>query len=223
MYSDDVFDRMAIEKDELAAPQLASNGPSTSAVTQRYAAAQQNADDQYDAHLAAGSFIRHDDHRSFDHKAAVPHPPSNGNGWPGPGQPPPWWPPTKGGGSGGGGGGSGGGSGSGSGSGNGPPSWFKNWWQQQRGKMQRGGSSGGGARLGGSQLAGPGALGNIPQLGNVPIAQSPPTSGPNPILLVVLLGGAGVGGYLLYHKLKLAKHQNAELASGKDPTPDAAT
>jgi hypothetical protein len=222
MYSDDVFDRMAIAKGELAAPDHAATGsPPTSPATQALVAEQDAAHDQYDAHLAAGSFIRHNDQRSLDHKAAVPHPgDGNGGGWPGPGQPPPWWPPTKG----GGGNGSGGGSGGGGTSGNGPPSWFKNWWQkqqQQRGGMQRGG--GGGARIGGGQLAGPGALGNIPQLGKVPIAQAQPSTGPNPIVVVVLLAGAGTGGYLLYHKLKLAKHQNAELSQGKDPTPDAAT
>ena len=38
MYSDDVFDRMAIAKDELAAPPSSRRkAPSTSAVTQQYA------------------------------------------------------------------------------------------------------------------------------------------------------------------------------------------
>jgi hypothetical protein len=220
---DDVFDRMDYAKDELAQPDYAANAGTRSPRTQRLVDAQEAGHDQYDAHLASGSFIRHDDPRSFEGKAAyVPHGGNggDGNGWPGPGQPPPWWPPTKGGG--GSGGGNGGGSGGGNGSG--PPGWFKKWWQQhgsQRGGSQRGG--GGGARLGGSQLAGPGALGNFPKLGDVPIAQSSPSTGPSPIVTIVVLGGIGIGGYLLYHKLKLAKHQNAELAKGKDPTPDAAT
>jgi hypothetical protein len=230
MSIDDVFDRMANAKGELAQPDYASDAGTLSPRSRQLVDAQEAGHDQYDSHLASGSFIRHDDSRPFEDKAAyVPHGGNggDGSGWPGPGQPPPWWPPTKGGGGGSGGGGSGsGGSGSGgSGNGSGPPGWFKKWWQQQRqrGGMQRGGS--GGARgIGGGQLAGPGSLGNIPKLGDVPIAPAGTTStGPSPIVLMIVLGGAGIGGYLLYHKLKLAKHQNAELAKGKDPTPDAAT
>jgi hypothetical protein len=214
MTVDDVFDLTAASKDELAAQHFAAHAGEPSAATQDLLSTQEAAHDQYDEHIAHGSRTIHHDGRSFEDKAnAVPQPPSNGNGWPGPGNPPPWWPPTK-----GGGGSSGGGSGNGSGGG--PPGWFKKWAQNQKQKRSGGG---GGQRIGGGQLAGPSALGNIPQLGKVPLAQPGASTGPSPIIVVVVLASLGVGGYLLYHKLKLAKHQNAELASGKDPTPDAAT
>jgi hypothetical protein len=217
---DDVFALMAQSKDDLAARRFAAGAGDPSPATQHLRDAQEAAHDQYDLHIAHSSGTQHHDGRSFEDKAnAVPHPPSNGNGsgWPGPGQPPPWWPPTKGG------GGNGGGS-SGNG-GSGPPGWFKKWWQQQQ---QRGGSrggQGGGSRgIGGGQLAGPGSLGGFPKLGNVPLAPAGATSSaPSPIIIVIVLASLGVGAYLLYHKLKLAKHQDAQLAAGKEPAKDDAS
>jgi hypothetical protein len=218
MSIDDTFAAIDAARSELATERFAADhAGAISPVSRQLATDLERGHDQYDHHIAHGSRTMHHDQRPLEEKA-VPHDPGDGNGWPGPGQPPPWWPPTKGG------GGNGGGSGSGSG-GNGPPSWFKKWWQQQqhRGGMQRGG---GGARGGGGggHLAGPGSIGNVPQLGKVPIPPPGSTSsGASPIVILLVLASAGVGGYLLWHKLKLAKHQNAELAAGKEPTKDDAS
>jgi hypothetical protein len=218
---DDVFASIDAARSELeGSPTFASDhAGAISPVSRQLAAELAQGHDQYDQHIAHASRTMHHDQRPFEDKAnAVPHDPGNGNGsgWPGPGQPPPWWPPTK-----GSGGGSGGGTGNGSG---GPPSWFKKWWQQQRqrGGMQRGG---GGARgLGGGGLAGPGSIGNVPQLGKVPIAPAGATSGGgSPVVIILIVASLGIGGYLLWHKLKLAKHQDAQIAAGRKPDADNAT
>jgi hypothetical protein len=41
-------------------------------------------------------------------------------------------------------------------------------------------------------------------------------------VLVIVLAGVGVGGYFLWHKLRLAKHQDAQLAKGEKPAADEA-
>ena len=86
------------------------------------------------------------------------------------------------------------------------------------------GGKGGGGKGGG--LAGPGALGKFPLLGNLPIggAGTPgaPQAGGSPITMVIIVVGLAIGGYLLWHKLRMAKHQDSQLDKGKKPTLDAA-
>jgi len=115
----------------------------------------------------------------------------------------------SGGGGGGGGGSGGGGGGGGSGGGGGK------WWQR-RPRFGRGGSSGGG------RLAGPGALGNVPLLGPVPVGTTPTSSQSSPTPLLLLLAGLGVGGYLLWHKLRMAHHEEGELDKDEESSSHAA-
>jgi hypothetical protein len=228
MSTGDVFDSIDAVRNELATPTFAADhAGAISPVTRQLASDLELGHDTYDAHMAHASGTMHHDQRPLEHKAGpafVPHGGNGGDGgsgWPGPGQPPPWWPPGK-----GNGGGGTGGSGNG-GSGSGPPSWFKKWWQNQQQQRGRGGAGGaGGARgLGGAGLAGPGAIGNVPQLGKVPIPPpgSSTSGGASPIVILLVLASLGVGGYLLWHKLKLAKHQDAQLAAGQKPDADSAT
>lgn len=70
-------------------------------------------------------------------------------------------------------------------------------------KQKRGGSKGGG----GSNAIGPKGLGNVPNLGNVPIPTQA-TATPSPILIVLVLGALGLGGWYWWHKAHLAKEQD---------------
>lgn len=100
----------------------------------------------------------------------------------------------------------------------GRPSWFTNWLaNRNRGTTVRyiGGGGGGG------RLLGPSALGNIPLAGNVP-AGSTSTGGGSPLLLFAIVAVVGVGGYFLWHKLRMARHEDKQLDQGKEPDSNAA-
>jgi hypothetical protein len=223
MSIDDTFGAIDDVRNELATESFAADrAGAISPASRQLAGDLERGHDTYDEHIAHSSRTMHHDQSSYESKAnAVPHDPGDGSGWPGPGSPPPWWPPGKGN------GGNGGGGTGGSGSGSGPPSWFKKWWQQQQQKRggQQGGGGGGARGLGGGGLAGPSSIGNVPQLGKVPIPPpgSTSSSGGSPIVILLVVASLGVGGYLLWHKLKLAKHQDAQIASGKAPDADNAT
>ena len=110
--------------------------------------------------------------------------------------------------------------GSGSTSGSGPPTWWKNWVANHGGRFGgsrpiriSGGSSGG-------RLLGPNALGQTPLLGNVPAGAT--SSGPSPILLIGIVAVAGVGGYLLWHKLRMSRAEDKQLDQGKETGANAA-
>lgn len=67
-------------------------------------------------------------------------------------------------------------------------------------------------------LAGPGSIGGAQMLpGTTTAAGSPTTSGPSPIVIILILSVVGVSGYLLYHKLRMAKHQETQLDKGETP------
>lgn len=108
----------------------------------------------------------------------------------------------------------------GSTSGSGPPTWWKNWVANHGGKFGggsrpiriSGGSSGG-------RLLGPSALGQTPLLGNVPAGAT--SSGPSPILLIGIVAVAGVGGYLLWHKLRMSRAEDKKLDQGEESNANA--
>lgn len=184
-----VWDSIDNVRDELAAPSFAADAGVPSIATQQFRdeAAQRAAD--YDLGLAIATRSRPHDQRDLEDKLATSTPTPPGNG-------------------------SGGTSGNGSGSSSGPPSWFKKWSQKQRNR-------GGGGRArglgGGGGLAGPNALGKF-SLPNVPAGAAAPTStGPSPIVIVGLLAIAGVGGYFLWHKLRVSRAVDKKLDAGGEP------
>lgn len=232
-----VFDRVDAERNELERPRFVSHLPGPAPISAQLAADQAAHLDQRDYHLAIASSVRHHDHRPLDSKVNPNLQQGQGGNGGGSGSGGGFCnckspaeraycfthgtcnPPGGPGGGGQGGGGSGGGTSGGGGkppvSGGGPPSWFKQWQRNQGGR----GAGGGGG------LLGPNALGGLKLLPNVPIGapgSQPTSSGPSPIVVVVVLGGLAIGGYLLWHKLKLAHHQNKELDAGKEPEADAA-
>jgi hypothetical protein len=209
-----VFELVDQERAQLREPQLVTDAGEVSLATQLLNDARSAGRDQYDYHVAIASKTRHHDYRPFERKAGIPdlQQGQSGNG-----------------GGGGVGNGSGGGSGGGVGSGG-------NGGGSGGGKGGGGGSVGGGhghppttgqttkiVRVGGGRgLLGPGALGGLKLLPNVPAGATGTPSGPSPVAIVLVIGIAGVGGYLLWNKLRMAHHTNKELDAGKEPKGNAA-
>lgn len=75
--------------------------------------------------------------------------------------------------------------------------------------VQRIVGSGGGGGGGGSRLLGPSSLGQFQPLPDIPGTAS--SGSANPIVIVVLLASVGIGGYLLWHKLHQAHHDESVL------------
>lgn len=113
-----------------------------------------------------------------------------------------------------GGGSQGGGSGNGSGGGGGK--------QKGGGGKQHKGSGGGGgsAKLGNARLAGPGSIGTVPPLQPTVTSGTPQSGSGSPVMIIVILGAVAIGGYLLWHRLHKAKHEedqmNREESSNKE-------
>lgn len=197
-----VWDAIAADRAALAAPSFAADAGSPSIVTQQFRdEAAQRAQD-FDAGIAYATRSRPHDQRDLEEKLAVGQGTNGAGGSTGTGG-------TSSGGS------SSGGSGSSGGSSSGPPSWFKHWAQNQRSRNR-----GGGRGLSGGGLVGPKALGNF-NLPNVPAGAAQPTTGPSPLLIVALLAIAGVGGYFLWHKLRVSRAIDKKLDKGGEPSTDA--
>lgn len=81
-----------------------------------------------------------------------------------------------------------------------------------KGKVHKGHSKSKHHDKGGGKAQGANALGKLPQLGNVPYT-STPTSGTSPIMIILLLGGAGLLIYFIWHKLRKSKAEDKEMSA----------
>lgn len=81
---------------------------------------------------------------------------------------------------------------------------------KQKEKHKRGGGPNY-AHLGNAKLAGPKGVGGVGKLAPTVTSGTPSSGSGSPVMLIVILGAVAIGGYLLWHRLHKASHEEKQI------------